>query len=321
MTAGATPARPALATVVIPTYNDAHLLLGALERFQAQTWPNVEIVIADDGSDEPVEPKVRNWPGYNERITVVRRGKNGGVPAALQTGLDHARGDFVHLSSTNDLVERDFLQASIAALERYPRAGMCFSDAGIIMDPGNEREPFPLHLAARETWFAPDDLAARLRHRPFHISSNAVVFRTRALKATGGCRPELELYGDWFACMVTALRDGAVYVPRVMAYSRVHAGAYSARARARDARVKLAAAAIRAIAAEAPDILPRLRRSAALSDLGLPVLFGLLREPQARAIVSSDTIWVALLRTGWRAMLPRSGRRLLRRLTMRPEAA
>jgi hypothetical protein len=321
MSAAATPARPTLASVVIPTYNDAHLLIGALERFQAQTWPKIEIVIADDGSDEPVEPRVRNWPGYNDRITVVRRAKNGGVPAALQTGLDHVRGDFVHLSSTNDLAEPDFLERSIAALERHPRAGMCFCDAGIVADPGNEREPFPLHLAVRETWFAPDDFAARLRRRPFHISSNTVVFRANALRATGGCRPELEVYGDWYACMVTALRDGAVYIPRVMAYSRVHAGAYSAHPRERQTRVKLAAAVVRAIAAEAPDILPRLRRSAALSDLGLPVLCGLVRDPDARAILSPDTLWVALLRTGWRGMLPRSGRRLLRRLTMRAQAA
>lgn len=321
MTAAATPARPALATVVIPTYNDAHLLIGALERFKAQTWPNVEIVVADDGSDEPVEPRVRDWPGYDERITVVRRVMNGGVPAALQAGLERARGDYVHLSSTNDLAEADFLQASIAALERHPRAGMCFSDAGIIMEPGNEKEPFPLHLASRETWFAPDDFAARLRSRPFHVSSNTVVFRTSALRATGGCRPEFELYADWFACMVTALRDGAVYLPHIMAYGRVHAGAYSVRPRRRAARVKLAAAAVRAIAAEAPDILPRLRRSAALSDLRLPVLLGLLRDPQARTVVTADTLWVALLRAGWRGMLPRSGRRLLRRMTMRPEAA
>ena len=321
MTAAATPARGPLATVVIPTYNDAHLLIGAIERFRAQTWPNLEIVVADDGSDKPVEPTVRKWPGYDERITVVRRAANGGVPAALQAGLDRARGEFVHLSSTNDLVEPDFLQTNIEALGRHPRAGLCFSDAGIVTDPGNEREPFPLHLAPRETWLAPEDFAARMRSRPFHISSNTVVFRTGAIRATGGCRPELELYGDWFACMVTALRDGAVYVPRVMAYARIHAGAYSGRPRARDTRVKLAGAAVRAIAAETPEVLPRLRRSAAFSELGLPVLLGLLRDPQARAVVSADTLWVALLRSGWRGMLPRSGRRLLRRMTMRPEAA
>lgn len=309
-----------LATVVIPTYNDADLLIGAIERFRAQTWPNVQIVVSDDGSAQPVEPRLRHWPGFDGRITLVRRPANGGVPAALQTGLEHARGEYVHLSSTNDLAEPDFLAASIEALERHP-AGMCFSDAGIVSEPGDRREPFPLHLARGETWFTPEALADRLRRRPFHISSNAVVFRTRALRATGGCRPELELYGDWFACMVTALRDGAVYIPRVMAYSRVHAGAYSTQPRPRAARVNCAGAAIRAIAAEVPEILPRLRRSAALSDFGLAVLLGLARDPQLRTIVGADTLWVALLRTGWRAFVPRSGRRLLRRLAMRPQIA
>jgi GT2 family glycosyltransferase len=321
MTETATRRDRPLATVVIPTYNDADLLIGAIERFKAQTWPNLEIVVSDDGSAEPVEPRLRGWPGFDNRITVVRRPANGGVPAALQSGLEHARGEYVHLSSTNDLVEPAFLEASIEALERHASAGMCFSDAGIVSEPGDEREPFPLHLASSETWFAPEAFAARLRSRPFHISSNAVVFRARSLRATGGCRPELELYGDWFACMVTALRDGAVYIPRVMAYSRVHAGAYSTKPRPRATRVHCAAAAVRAIAAEAPDLLPRLRRSAALSDFGLPVLLGLARDPQLRTVVGADTLWVSLLRTGWRRMVPRSGRSLLRRLVMRPEPA
>jgi hypothetical protein len=315
------PAARPLATVVIPTYNDADLLFGAIDRFKAQTWPNTEIVVADDGSSEPVEPKLRASPGYDRRISVVRRAVNGGVPAALQAGFERATGDYVHFSSTNDQVEPHFLEASIAALERHPRAGMCFSDAGIVNDWGEEREPFPLHLAPQETWFAPEDLAARLRRRPFHISSNTVVFRARAIKATGGCRPEFELYADWFACMVTALRDGAVYLPQVMAYSRVHGGAYSGRPRRSAARVRLAAAAVRAVARDAPEVLPRLRRSAALSDFGLPVLVGLVRDPQCRRLIGPDTLWVALLRTGWRRMLPRGGRRLLRRMVMRPEAA
>jgi glycosyltransferase involved in cell wall biosynthesis len=321
MTATATPGDRPLATVVIPTYNDADLLLGAIERFKAQTWPRIEIIVADDGSAEPVEPKVRDWPGYDERISVVRRAVNGGVPAALQAGLEHARGEYIYFSSTNDPIEPQFLATSIGALQRHPRAGMCFSDVGIATDWSDERQKFPLHLAREETWFEPDQLADRLRRRPFHISSNTVLFRARSIRATGGCRPELQIYADWFACMVTALREGAVYVPQVMAYFRLHGGAYSGPARwGKDARVRYAAATIATIAAEAPQILPRLRRSAALSELGLPVLLALARDPQCRSMIGLDTLWVALLRTGSRRMLPRGGRRLLRRVVM-PEAA
>ena len=314
MTETAASAGRALATVVIPTYDDADLLLGALARVKAQTWPNVEIIVADDGSTEAVEAKVRGWPGYDERITVVRRPVNGGVPAALQAGFERARGDYVYFSSTNDPIEPRFLEASITALERHPRAGMCFFDGGIVEDGGKTYRRFSLHLAPGETYFAPDTFAAQLRRRPFHVPSNTVVFRAGAIRATGGCRPELELYGDWFACMVTALRDGAVYVPQVMAFSRVHHGAYSTRPRQNAALVRLAAAALRTVARDFPEILPRLLRSAALSDFGLPVLLGLARDRQCRAMISLDTLWVALLRSGWRRIVPRGGRSLLRRL-------
>jgi glycosyltransferase involved in cell wall biosynthesis len=309
-----------LATVVIPTYNDADLLISALAGVTAQTWANVEIIVADDGSSEPVEPKVRAWPGYDARITIVRRAVNGGVPAALQVGLERARGDYVYFSSTNDPIEPRFLRTSIEALERHPRAGMSFCDGGVVENGSETYRRFRLHLAEEETYFAPDAFAARMRRRPFHVPSNTVVFRAAAIRATGGCHPELELYGDWFACLVTALRDGAVYVPEVMAYSRVHGGAYSTRPRQNAALVRLAAAAVRAVARDTPEILPRLRRSAALSDLGLPVLLGLARDPECRAAVSLDTLWVALVRSGWRGLVPRSSRNLLRRMTA-PKAA
>jgi glycosyltransferase involved in cell wall biosynthesis len=321
MTVGTHADRP-LATVVIPTYNDVDHLLAALELIQAQTWPHIEIIVADDASAEPVEPRVRGWPGCDERISIVRRTANGGVVAALQTGLARARGEYVYLASTNDTVEPGFLEASIAALERHRRAGMCFSDSGIIVGWNGKRQDFPLHLARGETWFEPDDIAARLRRRPFHVSSNTAVFRSHSLKAIGGCRPELGLYADWFACIVTALSSGAVYVPRVLAYSRLHADAYSASARWTDAaRARYAAAAIEAIAAELPEILPRLRRSAALSDFGLRVLAQLARDPRYRSMIGVDAFWTAALRAGWRHMLPRGSRRFLRRVAMWPEVA
>jgi glycosyltransferase involved in cell wall biosynthesis len=318
MTATATSGDTPLATVVLPTYNDTEHLLAALALIRAQTWPHVEIIVADDASAAPVEPLVRNWPGYDERISIVRRAVNGGVAAAQQLGLDHARGEFVYLASTNDPIEPRFLEAGIGALQRHPRAGMCFSDAGIIAGWSGKRQAFPLGLARSETGFEPDRLAALLRRRPFHISSNTAVFRTRSIRAVGGCRPELGLYADWFTSMVVALREGAAYVPQVLAYSRTHASAYSDPARWN--RARLAAAAIEAIVKEQPEILTRLRRSAAVSDFGPLVLLALQRDPRVRSLVGFDALWVALLRAGWRRMLPRGGRRLLRQAVM-PEAA
>ena len=63
-----------------------------------------------------------------------------------------------------------------------------------------------------------------------------------------------------FACVVAALRAGAVYIPRVLAYSRIHYDAFSdPRHWSTSVRSSYAAAVLHAIAAEFPDICPRLR--------------------------------------------------------------
>jgi GT2 family glycosyltransferase len=318
MTATAPPHPRPLASVVIPTHDDADHLMTALDLVRAQTWPQVEIVVTDDASAEPVEPRVRASTRPGERLTVLRRERNGGVAAAQQAGLEQARGDYVYLASTNDPIEPRFLEASISALERHPGAGLSFSDPGIVTGWTGDREAFRLHVAARETFFAPDAFALRLRHRPFHIASNTVVFRRSALIETGGCRPELGLYADWFTVIVTALRRGAVYVPEVLAYSRSHPGAYSAPGRwSRPARLNAAATVIAAIAREEPQLVARLKRSAALSELGTPALLALSRNPRCRPLIDIGTLWIACLRAGWRNMLPRQSRSLLRRLMMR----
>jgi GT2 family glycosyltransferase len=317
MTATA-PLRPRpLASVVIPTHDDADHLMTALDLVRAQTWPQVEIVVADDASAEPVEPRVRASARPGERITVLRRERNGGVAAAQQAGLEQARGDYVYLASTNDPIEPRFLEESISALERHPGAGLSFSDPGIVTGWTGRREAFRLHVAARETFFAPDAFASRLRRRPFHIASNTVVFRKSALIETGGCRPELGLYADWFTVVVTALRRGAVYLPEVLAYSRDHAGAYSAPGRwPRPARLAAAATVMAAIAHEEPQLVARVKRSAALSELGARALLTLSRDPRCRPLIDLGTLWVACLRASWRRVLPRGSRSLMRRLLM-----
>jgi hypothetical protein len=303
-----------LATVVIPTYDDADHLIEALDLVRAQTWPHVEIIVVDDASSKPVEPRVRGWSGCDDRVNIMRRAVNGGVVAAQQTGLERARGEFIYLASTNDPIEPRFLEASINALLHHPNAGMCFSDAGMLEGWNGARQSFPLHIARCETEFDPDQLAALLRRRPFHISSNTVVFRARALREIGGCRANLGPYADWFACMVAALRDGAAYIPEVLAYSRSHPGAYSEPGRWDEAtKATFAAAAVDAIASEMPDLLPRFRRSAAVSDFGPGVLIRLYRDARFRPVVGIVALWIALLRAGLRGGLPRAGRALLRR--------
>jgi len=309
-----------IATVIIPTFNDVDHLVDAIEFARRQTLREIEIIVVEDNSAEPVDAAVRAVAGSDDRVSVIRRQTTGGVFAAQNTGIESARGKYIYLGSTNDPIEPDFIETAVGALERWLVAGMFFSDPGIIPVNSEQRESQPLYLAKQEIFFGPDQFADMIRHRPFHISSNTVVFRADSLRAIGGCRTEFGLYADWFSCNVTALRSGAVYVPRVLAYSRVHEEAFSDPSRWNTSiRVRYAGTVLRAIATELPEICSRLRRSRAVSEFGVGVMLALCKEPVFRPLIGLGGLAMALLRGAWglvRRFMSDNGRRLVRRIAM-----
>src|SRR4030095_1835412 len=69
-------------SVVIPTYNRAHLITSALDTVFAQTYPNIEVVVVDDGSTDQTRARLER---YGDRVTYVYQ-RNAGVAIARNTG-------------------------------------------------------------------------------------------------------------------------------------------------------------------------------------------------------------------------------------------
>lgn len=292
-----------LATIVIPTFGDLPQLLDSLARVRAQTWPNLEVIVVDDASSPPVEPSIRTHLGDATPLSILRHAENQGPIAALYTGLVHARGKYVYLGSTNDPIEPQFIEAGVTLLERYPAAGLCFSDSATIDGWSGRRRQFPLYLDRQAVYLAPDEFARRMRSAPFHISSNTVIFRTASLRRVGGYRPALALYADWFGVHLTALLEGAVYIPQVLAYSREHPGRYSGTRRWSLAeRQRLAGLALAGVVEEYPELVPRLRQSLTASAFGFRLLAGLSRDQHCAAAVGPAALWMALVRDIWHAI-------------------
>ena len=81
---------------------------------------------------------------------------------------------------------------------------------------------------------------------------------------------------------------------------------------------------MRAIAAEFPEICPRLRRSLIISEFGLCVLVALREDHGVRPMVGLDGLAMASLRDAWglvRKLMPADGRRLVRKLAMNTRRA
>ena len=85
------PSEPGLVSVVIPTHNRAHIIHHAIESALGQTFPRVQVIVADDGSSDNTSEVAHS---YGSRVTYARQ-SNLGVSAARNFGMRQARGEFI----------------------------------------------------------------------------------------------------------------------------------------------------------------------------------------------------------------------------------
>jgi len=129
-----------LVSVVIPCYNSGTTIDQTVASVKAQTWPNIEIVIVDDGSNDPLTLKVLD--ALNDVILI--RQVNSGLPAARNAGFRAASGNCVLPLDADDWIDAETITVMIRALQANGYSGYIYCDVclegegdGILQKPYN----------------------------------------------------------------------------------------------------------------------------------------------------------------------------------------
>jgi Glycosyl transferase family 2 len=125
-----------LASVVIPTYNRAHVIGEAIDSVAAQTYRDFEIIVVDDGSSDGIAARLA---ACTSPITLIKREANGGVSAARNDGIRHSRGDLVCFLDSDDVYLPRRLETAVEYLAAHPRDGAVYTDMLVEFAPGEPR--------------------------------------------------------------------------------------------------------------------------------------------------------------------------------------
>lgn len=107
-----------LVSIVIPVYNGSNYLAEAIDSALAQTYPNCEVVVINDGSSDGGATEAVALQ-YGERIRYFAK-ENGGVASALNKGIEMMRGEYFSWLSHDDLYTPDKVAHAVEALQTVP---------------------------------------------------------------------------------------------------------------------------------------------------------------------------------------------------------
>jgi O-antigen biosynthesis protein len=209
-----------LFTVLVPLYRTQpdhfrEMLASVLE----QTESSFELVLVDDGSDDPeLTGLLAEAAAADPRVRVVALRENRGITAASQAGLDVASGRYVALLDHDDLLEARALAVVRDAVDRFPSADVLYTDEDQLHDDGTFRATF------RKPAFSPE----RLRGQNYvgHLS----IYRRELLSEIGGFRPGFDGSQDYDLLLRATERARlVVHIPEVVYHWRIHRSSVSHR--------------------------------------------------------------------------------------------
>lgn len=119
------PASPRV-SVLMPTFEQAAFIGRALDSLWAQTYPDWELVIVDDGSCDDTASALAPWLA-DARVRYLRFDSNGGLGRAINAGLDAARGELLAYLPSDDVWHAGHLAQLVARLEREPGAVLAYA--------------------------------------------------------------------------------------------------------------------------------------------------------------------------------------------------
>jgi glycosyltransferase involved in cell wall biosynthesis len=110
-------------SVIVRTYNRTELLAKALESVRAQRFTDFETIVVNDGGDPTAEQVSRQAGMKNLRYFCA---PHGGPSAALNRGLEMARGDYIAFLDDDDLLYPNHLEVLMARMEKEGRPGLAY---------------------------------------------------------------------------------------------------------------------------------------------------------------------------------------------------
>ena len=214
-----------LVSIAIPAYKHAAFIEACLASVCAQTYPELELILIDDGSpDDTFEVAKRFLSSRSDRFRriVLERRENHGVSANSNACIESCQGEWIHLLGSDDVLYPEKVERIQDAIATWnlPDLALVHADSDTI--DSNNTPTIRRKKVIRPTP-GPDHEAYRWLFHANLISNPTIAIRRDAFLSIGGFDPNLPLE-DLDCWLRLSAKYAVARIPEVLASYRKHPG-------------------------------------------------------------------------------------------------
>ncbi len=194
----------ALVSIVMPAYNCEKYVVEAINSILAQTYRNWELLVLDDGSKDNTLRIIEDFSQNDSRIKALPNGKNMGVSATRNRGIELASGEWIAFLDSDDMWKPEKLEKQFEIVEKEA-AEFLFTGSSYINEEG---EPY------KGIFEVPEKITYKKLRNQNVISCSSVLVKKKYFEHIKMEKDEMhEDYAVWLRILKTGVTAFGVNEP------------------------------------------------------------------------------------------------------------
>ena len=194
----------ALVSIVMPAYNCEKYVVEAINSILAQTYRNWELLVLDDGSKDNTLRIIEEFSQKDSRIKALPNGKNIGVSATRNRGIELATGEWIAFLDSDDMWKPEKLEKQFEIVEKEA-AEFLFTGSSYINEEGE---------AYKEIFEVPEKITYKKLRNQNVISCSSVLVKKKYFEHIKMEKDEMhEDYAVWLRILKTGVTAFGVNEP------------------------------------------------------------------------------------------------------------
>lgn len=219
-----------LVTIILTSFNQKQFIKDALESVRAQDYPNIELIIVDNGSTDTSPLIIQDWIAkhdLNFPIKTIFREKLLPYCKSFNEAFSMAKGKYLIDLSGDDMLSKDHIRLAIIKLQDFLGSACCFSDVLLIDEKGHEKTFYKRNFRGKlKQKIRVGDLYRDLV-RKYVVPSVSLVFDADLFRKEGGYDEELT-YEDFDIMVRLARKYPFVFSNHIGVKKRIHSKSFAA---------------------------------------------------------------------------------------------